>query len=72
MEENRVIAMNNTSLVPENYTDIHEGIVELLGTARSASARTVNALMTLPTGKSDEGLLIRSRLASSGQRTERR
>jgi hypothetical protein len=31
MEENKVIAMNNAPLVPKNYTDIHEGIVELLG-----------------------------------------
>jgi predicted nuclease of restriction endonuclease-like (RecB) superfamily len=46
MEENRVIAMNDAPLVPENYIDIHEGIVKLLGTARAASVRTVNALMT--------------------------
>jgi hypothetical protein len=30
MEENRVIAMNDAPLVPENYIDIHEGIVKLL------------------------------------------
>lgn len=46
MEENRVIAMNDAPLVPENYIEIHEGIVRLLGTARAASARTINALMT--------------------------
>ncbi|WP_334269387.1 DUF1016 N-terminal domain-containing protein [Edaphobacter sp. HDX4] len=38
--------MNIGPLLPENYTDIHEGIVELLGTARAASVRTLNALMT--------------------------
>ena len=38
--------MNDAPLVPENYIDIHEGIVKLLGTARAASVRTVNALMT--------------------------
>src|SRR5258707_10251645 len=68
MEENRVIAMNDAPLVPENYIDIHEGIVKLLGTARAASAPTVNALMTATycIGKSDEGMLIRS----SQQRAE--
>jgi hypothetical protein len=50
MEENRVIAMNDAPLVPENYIDIHEGIVKLLGTARAASARTVNALMDIYPG----------------------
>lgn len=45
-EENREIAMNNGPLVPENYTDIRAGIVELLSAARAASARSVNALMT--------------------------
>lgn len=38
--------MNNGPLVPENYTDIRAGIVELLSAARGASARSVNALMT--------------------------
>jgi hypothetical protein len=46
MKENREIVMSNAFPVPQNYTDIHEGIVELVGTARAASARSVNALMT--------------------------
>ena len=32
--------------VPENYNNIHTGIVELLKTARSAAARNVNSIMT--------------------------
>src|SRR5712692_805964 len=31
---------------PENYNNIHGGIVELLKTARSAAARNVNSIMT--------------------------
>ena len=36
----------NDSLVPANYVDIHEEIVELLRIARLDSARSINALMT--------------------------
>jgi len=32
--------------VPENYNNIHAGIVELLKSARSAAARNVNSIMT--------------------------
>jgi hypothetical protein len=45
MVDNRRIAMNNAPLVPENYTDVRAGIVEFLKAARSASVRSVNALM---------------------------
>jgi predicted nuclease of restriction endonuclease-like (RecB) superfamily len=46
MEENRGIAMNNSPLVAEHYSDVRAGIVELLNAARTASVRSVNALMT--------------------------
>ena len=32
--------------LPAGYAGIHGGIVELLGAARQAAARSVNALMT--------------------------
>ena len=32
--------------LPAGYAGIHSGIVELLGAARQAAARSVNALMT--------------------------
>lgn len=35
-----------TAAVPAGYAGIHSGIVELLGAARQAAARSVNALMT--------------------------
>jgi predicted nuclease of restriction endonuclease-like (RecB) superfamily len=38
--------MNDSALIPENYADIRTGIVELLEAARTASARSVNALLT--------------------------
>jgi hypothetical protein len=46
MEENRGIGMNNAPPVPENYSEVRAGIVELLDAARTASVRSVNALMT--------------------------
>ena len=33
-------------MIERHYSDIHEGIVALLQAARTASARSVNALMT--------------------------
>ena len=38
--------MTKMATIPENYKNIRAGIVELLKTARSAAARSVNALMT--------------------------
>lgn len=38
--------MTKMTTVPENYNNIHAGIVELLKTARSAAARNVNSIMT--------------------------
>ena len=46
MEENRRIVMKNIPLVPEKYSEVRAGIVELLKAARTASVRSVNALMT--------------------------
>ena len=37
--------MTKMAAIPENYNNIHAGIVEVLKTARSAAARNVNALM---------------------------
>ena len=34
------------NMIERHYSDIHEGIVALLQAARTASARSVNALMT--------------------------
>ncbi len=38
--------MTKMTTVPENYNNIHAGIVELLKNARSAAARNVNSIMT--------------------------
>jgi predicted nuclease of restriction endonuclease-like (RecB) superfamily len=38
--------MTKMTTIPENYNNIHAGIVELLKTARSAAARNVNSIMT--------------------------
>ena len=38
--------MTKMTTVPENYNSIHAEIVELLKTARSAAARSVNSIMT--------------------------
>lgn len=38
--------MKSKKIVPQNYSEIRSEIVELLNVARSASARSVNALMT--------------------------
>lgn len=38
--------MTNKPAAPQNYADIRAEIVELLNTARSASARNINALVT--------------------------
>jgi predicted nuclease of restriction endonuclease-like (RecB) superfamily len=38
--------MTNITTVPDNYNNIHAGIVELLKAARSAAARNVNSIMT--------------------------
>jgi hypothetical protein len=38
--------MTKVIAIPENYDQIRIGIVELLNSARAASARTVNAVMT--------------------------
>jgi len=38
--------MTKMTTVPENYNNIHAGIVELLKTARSAAARNINSIMT--------------------------
>lgn len=38
--------MTKMTTVPENYNNIHAGIVELLGTARSSAARNINSIMT--------------------------
>jgi predicted nuclease of restriction endonuclease-like (RecB) superfamily len=38
--------MTKMTTVPENYNNIHAGIVELLNAARSAAARNVNSIMT--------------------------
>jgi hypothetical protein len=46
MEENRRILMKNIPLVPGKYSEVRAGIVELLNAARTASVRSVNALMT--------------------------
>jgi predicted nuclease of restriction endonuclease-like (RecB) superfamily len=40
------IAMTKMTTIPEDYNNIHAGIVELLKTARSAAARNVNSIMT--------------------------
>ena len=37
---------------PPEYASVHADIVALLEAARAAAARTVNALMTPPTGRS--------------------
>jgi predicted nuclease of restriction endonuclease-like (RecB) superfamily len=46
MEENRRIVMKNIPLVPGKYSDVRAGIIDLLKAARTASVRSVNALMT--------------------------
>ena len=38
--------MAKTTIIPENYNNIRAGIVELLKTARSTTARNVNSIMT--------------------------
>jgi predicted nuclease of restriction endonuclease-like (RecB) superfamily len=38
--------MTKMTTIPENYNNIHAGIVELLKTARSAAARNINSIMT--------------------------
>jgi predicted nuclease of restriction endonuclease-like (RecB) superfamily len=38
--------MTKMTTLPENYNNIRTGIVELLGAARSATARNVNSIMT--------------------------
>ena len=38
--------MTDKLVLPKDYGNIHTGIVELLEAARSAAARSVNALMT--------------------------
>jgi hypothetical protein len=38
--------MTNLTTMPENYENIHTGIVELLKAARSTAARNVNSIMT--------------------------
>jgi len=38
--------MTKMTTIPENYNDIRAGIVELLKSARSATARNVNSIMT--------------------------
>src|SRR5208282_3574591 len=38
--------MTKMTTIPENYSNIHAGIVELLKAARSAAARNVNSIMT--------------------------
>ena len=38
--------MTKMKAVPDNYSNIHAGIVELLKTARSAAARNINSIMT--------------------------
>src|SRR5260370_8934578 len=38
--------MTKMTTIPENYNNIHAGIVELLKTARSAAERNVNSIMT--------------------------
>ena len=38
--------MTKMTTIPEDYGNIHAGIVELLKTARSAAARNVNSIMT--------------------------
>ena len=38
--------MTKMTTIPENYNNIHAGIVELLKTARTAAARNVNSIMT--------------------------
>ena len=38
--------MTKMTTIPENYNNIHAGIVELLKTARSAAAGNVNSIMT--------------------------
>jgi len=38
--------MTRITTVPENYNNIHDGIVELLKAARSAAARNINSIMT--------------------------
>ena len=38
--------MTKITTAPENYNNIHAGIVELLKTARSAVARNANSIMT--------------------------
>jgi hypothetical protein len=40
------IAMQKTTTITENYNRIRAGIVELLKTARAATARNVNSIMT--------------------------
>ena len=38
--------MTKMTTIPENYNNIRAGIVELLKSARSATARNVNSIMT--------------------------
>lgn len=38
--------MTKMKAVPDNYSNIHAGIVELLKTARAAAARSINSIMT--------------------------
>src|SRR5271163_2128659 len=40
------IPMTKITTISENYNNIRAGIVELLKTARSATARNVNSIMT--------------------------
>jgi hypothetical protein len=40
------IAMTKITMIPEHYNNIRAGIVELLKSARSATARNVNSIMT--------------------------
>lgn len=45
-DKRRRIAMVKGAIAKNNYDDIRTGIVELLNSARSASARSINAFMT--------------------------
>jgi hypothetical protein len=40
--------MTRMTTIPENYNNIRAGIVELLKTARSATARNVNSIRGAP------------------------
>jgi hypothetical protein len=54
-------------MIEQHYSEIRADIIALLHAARTTAARTINALMTAPTGRSGGALSSRK----CGERNER-